>query len=170
VTGRNDNTGSVPGSRPYVDVRPARRVRLIDHDGSVVAYPEPHRTPVLPSGWAPLTREQQDAVLRACDAAPRCVVFRIGSLWDPEAEYRAYRLTEQHWAGLCVASRFVTTVQEESGALSGENRQLLGLGTDAPHAMQLIVDFFNWDLEAHGERWRMSVCMPPAAPEGDPRR
>jgi len=170
VTGHNDKTGNVTRNRPYVDVRPARRVRLIDHGGSVVAYPEPHRTPVLPSGWAPLTHEQQEAVLQACDAAPRCVVFRIGSLWDPEAEYRAYRLTEQHWAGLWVASRFVTTAQEDSGSPSGENRQLLGLGPDAPHAMQLIVDFFNWDLEAHGERWRMSVTIPADAPEGDPRR
>ena len=171
VTGHsNEKNGGVPGGRPYVDVRSSRTVRLIDHGGSVTAYPEPHRTPVLPSGWAPLTREQQDAVLQACDGAPRSVVFRIGSLWDPEAEYRAYRLTGEHWAGLWVASRFVTTAHDDPGAPSGENRQLLGLGPDAPHVTQLIVDFFNWDLEAHGERWRLSVTMAPAAPLGDPRR
>jgi hypothetical protein len=34
----------------------------------------------------------------------------------------------------------------------------------------LIVDFFNWDLEAHGERWRMSVSMLPTALQDDPRR
>ena len=39
----------------YLDVRPARGVRLVEHEGQVVAYPAPHRTPVLPRGWAPLT-------------------------------------------------------------------------------------------------------------------
>lgn len=165
----NEKTGGLTGGKPYVDVRPARRVRLIDHGGQVTAYPEPHRTPVLPSGWAPLTREQQDAVLQACDAAPQCVVFRIGSLWDPEAEYRVYRLTSEHWAGLWVASRYVTVVHDDPASPGGENRQLLGLGTDAPHAVQLTVDFFNWDLEAHGEQWRLSATMPPP-PDTDPRR
>ena len=159
----------MPASRPYTDLRPTRRVRLIDQGGSVIAYPEPYRTPVLPSGWAPLTREQQDAVLQACDAAPHCAVFRIGSLWDSDAEYRVYRLTDEHWAGLWVACRYVTTAHEAPGSSSGENRQLLGLGTDAAHAIQLTVGFFNWDLEAHGETWRLTAIPPPPA-EGDPRR
>lgn len=165
----NENSHRVPGNRPWLDVRPTRRVRLIDHGGSVIAYPEPHRTPVLPPGWAPLTREQQDAVLQACNAAPRCVVFRIGSLWDPDAEYRVYRLTDPRWTGLWVACRYVTTMRDEPGAPVGENRELLGLGTDGPHAIQLTVDFFNWDLEAHGETWRLKATPPPPT-EGDPRR
>ena len=164
----NEKTGGLPGGRPYVDVRPNRRVRLIDRGGSVTAFPEPHRTPVLPTGWAPLTHEQQDAVLRACDAAPQCVVFRIGSLWDPEAEYRVYRLTGDHWAGLWVSTRF-ETMHDHSGVPSGENSELLGLGPDAPHALQLTVDFFNWDLEAHGEQWRLSAIPPPPI-DNDPRR
>lgn len=165
----HDKSQALPGSRQYIDVRPSRRVRLIGQGGNVTAYPEPHRTPVLPSGWAPLTREQQDAVLQACDAAPRCVVFRVGSLWDAEAEYRVYRLTDEHWAGLWVASRYVTAVHDDPGAPVGENRQLLGLGADAAHAVQLTVDFFNWDLEAHGEHWRLAATPSPA-PDTDPRR
>jgi hypothetical protein len=169
MTGQsNDNPRGMPGGRPYVDVRPTRRLRLIDQGGSVIAYPEPHRTPVLPSGWAPLTREQQDAVLQACDAAPHCVVFRIGSLWDPEADYRVYRLADEQWAGLWVAARYVTNGHDEPGS-SGENRQLLGLGPDAPHVVQLTIDFFNWDLEAHGEHWRLTATPPPPA-DSDPRR
>jgi hypothetical protein len=162
MTQSKDKTSSLPSGRPYIDLRPTRPVRLIDHGGRVTAHLEPHRTPVLPSGWAPLTREQQDAVLRACDAAPECVAFRIGSLWDPEAEYRVYRLTGEHWAGLWVASRYVATLPDDPGSASGENRQLLGLGTDAAHTVQLTVDFFNWDLEAHGEHWRLSAI--PLAP------
>ena len=165
----NDKSGGLPTGRPYVDVRPSRRVRLIDHGGSVTAYPEPHRTPVLPAGWGPLTKEQQDAVLQACDTAPQCVVFRIGSLWDPEAEYRVYRLTDEHWTGLWVASRHVATTNDDDAGTCGENRQLLGLGVDAAHAVQLAVDFFNWDLEAHGEQWRLRATPPPPV-DSDPRR
>jgi hypothetical protein len=144
-------------------------VHFIDRGGSLVAYPEPHRTPVLPSGWAPLTREQQDAVLQACDEAPECVVFRIGSLWDPGAEYRVYRLTDPAWAGLWVACRYGTGLHDHSGSTAGEYRQLLGLGPDGGHTIQLTVDFFNWDLEAHGEGWRLTATLPPPSP-GDPRR
>jgi hypothetical protein len=166
---KDKTTGGLPGGRPYIDVRPTRHVRLIEQGGSVTAYPEPHRTPVLPSGWAPLTREQQEAVLQACDAAQHSVVFRIGSLWDPDAEYRVYRLTGEHWAGLWIASRYATTLHDDPASPSGENQQLLGLGTDAAHAVKLTVDFFNWDLEAHGEHWRLSAIPPPPV-DTDPRR
>lgn len=169
MTGNNEFESRSPG-KPYVDVRPARRVRLIDHGGTVVAYPEPHRTPVLPSGWAPLTREQQDAVLQACDAAPQCALLRLGSLWDPEAEYRVYRLTDERWAGLWVACRFVATVHSGSGSSWGENRQLLGLSPDAALTLQLTMDFFNWDLETYGEGWRLAIENPPAPADPDARR
>jgi hypothetical protein len=139
----------------YVDVRPSRGVRLIEDKGSVVAFPEPHRTPVLPRGWAPLTREQH-----ACNDAPECLVFRMGSLWDPGTDYRVYCLTKEQWAGLWVASRYVAHDADESGFGPGDNRQLLGLGSDAVHGVQIALDFFNWDLEAHGEPWRLSVHLP----------
>ena len=156
------------GHGPLIEMRTTRRVQLIEYGGRVIAYPEPHRTPVLPSGWAPLTREQQDAVLRACDAAPQCALLRIGSLWDLEAEYRVYRLTSQEWAGLWVASRYVTSADHESGS-TGANQQLLGLGIDAQHTIQLTVDFFNWDLETHGEQWRLAATSEVGA-DSDPRR
>lgn len=169
-SGNNDKFGGMLPGRPYLDVRPSRRVRLIEHGGRVVAYPEPHRTPMLPAGWGPLTREQQDAVLQACDAAPQCVVFRVGSLWDPESEYRVYHLTNEHWAGLWVASRHLTSAHDDPGSSSGANQQLLGLGPDALHALQITVDFFNWDLSAHGEHWRLSLEPPPDVVDSDPRR
>jgi hypothetical protein len=138
----------------YVAVRPARRVRLIDQGGVVVAYPEPHRTPVLPSGWAPLTRDQQEAVQRACDAAPDCMILRLGSLWEPGCEYRVYRLATEQWAGLSVVCKFVPPTQISSGPC---NSQLLGLAWQPLAALKLAADFFNWDLEAHGQTWRLSV-------------
>jgi hypothetical protein len=136
-----------------VAVRPARRVRLIEQGGTVVAYPEPHRTPVLPSGWAPLSRDQQEAVQRACDAAPDCLIFKVGSLWEPGCEYRVYRLATEQWAGLSVVCKFAT--QHQAGAPC--NGQLLGLAWEPLAALKLAADFFNWDLEAHGQRWRLSV-------------
>src|SRR5262245_22764718 len=46
---------------------PARGPRPLDTSGTC-AYDGVCRTPVLPRGWAPLTVEQQRAVLDACDA------------------------------------------------------------------------------------------------------
>jgi hypothetical protein len=141
-----------------VGARPARRVRLIEHGGVVVAYPEPHRTPVLPAGWAPLTREQQEAVQHACDSAPECLIFRLGSLWEPGCEYRVYRLTSEHWTGLSVVCKHVSEMADASApAFASCNRQLLGLAFEPLVALQIAADFFNWDLEAHGQNWRLTV-------------
>jgi hypothetical protein len=37
------------------------------------------------------------------------------------------------------------------------NRQLLGLAFEPLVALQIATDFFNWDLEAHGQNWRLSI-------------
>jgi hypothetical protein len=142
-----------------ITVRPARDVRLIEREGLVVAYPEPHRTPVLPAGWAPLSRDQQDAVLEACSAAPSCVVFRLGSLWEPGTEYRVYRLANDLWGGLSVVAKAVGVRQSEVSieTSEGSQSQLLGLAWDTIRAVAIAVDFFNWDLEAHGQPWRLDV-------------
>ena len=98
----------------HVGARPARRVRLIEHGGVVVAYPEPHRTPVLPAGWAPLSRDQQEAVQQACDASPECLIFKLGSLWEPGCEYRVYQLATENWAGLSVVCKTAHGSAEQS--------------------------------------------------------
>jgi len=142
-------------SNESVAVRPARRVRLIEHRGMVVAYPEPHRTPVLPAGWAPLSHEEQEAVQRACDAAQDCLIFKLGSLWEPGCEYRVYRLATEQWAGLSVVCKFALPADPYQG--SPCNFQLLGLSWDPIGALRIATDFFNWDLEAHGQPWRLGV-------------
>ena len=70
------------GDTSLVAARRARDVRLVEVAGVVTAYPEPHRTPVLPSGWAPLTDEEQSAVLVLCEAHESAVRLRLPSLWD----------------------------------------------------------------------------------------
>ena len=147
----------------HVGARPARRVRLIEHGGVVVAYPEPHRTPVLPPGWAPLSRDQQEAVQQACDASPECLIFKLGSLWEPGCEYRVYRLATENWAGLSVVCKFAAPdgrMQAETPGHPSEgpcNGHLLGLAWDPIVALRIATDFFNWDLEAHGQTWRLDV-------------
>ena len=141
-------------SNESVAVRPARRVRLIEHRGVVVAYPEPHRTPVLPAGWAPLSHDQQEAVQRACDAAPECLILKLGSLWEPGCEYRVYRLTSEQWSGLSVVCKFALPAEPHQTPC---NFQLLGLAFDPLCALKIATDFFNWDLEAHGQPWRLGV-------------
>ena len=148
-------------SNSSIDVRPARGVRLIEQGGKVLAFPEPHRTPVLPAGWAPLSREQQEAVLVACDTAPESMVMRLGSLWEPESEYRVYRLTNELWGGLSIVSKALVTAPGDkltimNGPAAG-NHQLLGLAWDTSRAAKIAVDFFNWDLEAQGQPWRLDV-------------
>jgi hypothetical protein len=140
-----------------VGARPARQVRLIEHAGVVVAFPEPHRTPVLPAGWAPLSRDQQDAVQRACDGAPECLIFRLGSVWEPSCEYRVYRLANEQWARLSVVCKFIACAGDQGDVESGRNEQLLGLAWDPLAALKIATDFFNWDLEAHGQTWRLGV-------------
>ena len=140
-----------------VALRPARGVRLVEQGGVVVAYPEPHRTPVLPVGWAPLSREQQDAVLRACDGSPDTVTFRLGSLWEPGCEYRVYRLSREQWGGIQIVTKFAADADAAPWAERSGNRQLLGLAWDACRAIGIAVDFFNWDLEAHGQAWRLGL-------------
>jgi hypothetical protein len=146
----------------YFDARPARGVRPTKEPGHFVAYSAP-RTPVLPRGWAPLTPEQQRAVLDACDASPDGLMFRLGSLRDPDVDYRVYQLRNESWAGLWVASRCCNDCDVDA------NRDLLGLGADASQAVRIVLDSFNSDLEARGESWRLGV-QAPAVPHGDPRR
>lgn len=140
-----------------VGARPTRQVRLIEHAGVVMAFPEPHRTPVLPVGWAPLSRDQQDAVQQACDGAPECLIFRLGSVWEPHCEYRVYRLAREQWAMLSVVCKFVTGHADGDSSREGCNEQLLGLAWDPLAALKIATDFFNWDLEAHGQAWRLDV-------------
>jgi hypothetical protein len=164
TTGRNDGQEVMETINQARTARPARDARLFDESCRGGARPTPYRTPVLPRGWAPLTLEQQRAVLEACDAAPNQLTFRLGSLVDPEVDYRVYQLQKESWAGLWVAARCLTDCD---GVVS--NRDLLGLGLEPLRAVRITLDFFNSDLQARGESWRLGVESL-AVPQGDPRR
>ena len=152
------DTSTNTSRRAPCEARATNRTR-----GVVVAYPEPHRTPVLPPGWAPLSQDQQEAVQRACDAAPECLIFKLGSLWEPGCEYRVYRLATEQWAGLSVVCKFAAADVRRQAEIPGHpagapcNGQLLGLAWEPLTALRIATDFFNWDLEAHGQSWRLGV-------------
>ena len=148
-------TNYLPGARPAANARVESRTTL---------NRSARRSPVLPRGWAPLTVDQQRAVLRACDEAADHLAFRLGSLSDAAIDYRVYQLQNETWAGLWVATRCCTDCD---GTVS--NRDLLGLGADSVRAVRIALDFFNSDLQARGEPWRLQVETP-AVPHGDPRR
>ena len=153
--------GVMPTIANYMaGANPAAGVRV---EPKVMPGRSARRSPVLPRGWAPLTAEQQRAVLRACDEAGH-LTFRLGSLTDASIDYRVYQLQNETWAGLWVATRCCTDCD---GTVA--NRDLLGLGADSVRAVRLALDLFNADLQTRGEPWRLQVDTP-AVPLGDPRR
>jgi hypothetical protein len=145
-------------SDPNVRLRPKRAAHVVEHHGAVTAYPEPHSAPVLPAGWAPLDESAQDAVLRAADAMTEGCL-RFGSVWDSSIEYRVYRLANDVWGGLCAATLFTTDRPDEDGYRgAGRNARLLAIADDLEDAARVAIDFLNWDLEAAGMTWRLSVA------------
>jgi len=136
---------------PGPEIRRRRAVRLVDHAGQMKVYPEPHDAPVLPAGWAPLDRDDQEAVLNACDEHPAACRLRLGSPWDPATEYRVYTLDTATWKGVCAA-----TIYTAANGLT-RNARLLAIAPDPLVAARIAIDFLNWDLEAEGAVWRLSV-------------
>jgi hypothetical protein len=138
--------------------RRARNVRLVEHAKGISVYPEPHSAPVLPNGWAPLDRADQHAVLSACDTHPQACRLRLGSPWDPAIEYRVYALDADAWQGVCAATAFSTaTPIGSNGDTAVGNVRLLAVARDVQTAARVAIDFLNWDLEAEGLQWRLSV-------------
>lgn len=136
-----------------IRLRRTPAVRVVEHAGGLAVYPEPHTVPVLPKGWAPLGPIEQSALLDACDAAPSACRLRLGSLWDARSEYRVYGLGGQ-WAGACAATIFDVDFEASRG---GRNTRLIGVGVTLDRAVTLALDFVNWDLEADGAPWRLTL-------------
>jgi hypothetical protein len=98
--------------------------------------------PALPAGWAPLTPDEQEHLLAACDRAPKSIVFCLTSAWTGDAEYRAYRLSDDTWAGLWVAA-----VWSRSPRRYGR-RQLLAVGHDPRRVVATAIQCFSDRLES----------------------
>ena len=142
-----------------VRLKRKRAARVVQHQAGVTAYPEPHAAPVLPDGWGPLDPANEAAVLQACNEFLEGCSLRVGSAWDTESEYRVYRLQGSSFGDVCA-----TTV-----STGGRNTRLLAVSPSCGDAAQVAVDFVNWDLEAAGMSWRLSLNADYRAPTGRPR-
>lgn len=132
---------------PAVRLRRKPSVRVVEDESGVKAYPEPHAVPVLPPGWAPLAPSDEAAVLEACDQFADACRLRLGSLWDANSEYRVYCLEGEVWGGVYAATVFACE----------RNGRLLAI-TDTPEdAANVALDFLNWDIEALGLTWRLTL-------------
>lgn len=132
---------------PDVRLRRKPTARVVESGSGVKAYPEPHVSPVLPPGWAPLEPSDEAAVLDACDQFADACRLRLGSLWDANIEYRVYCLEGDVWGGVYAATLFA----------SGQNGRLLAISDTPEEAAQIALDFLNWDLEALGLTWRVML-------------
>ena len=141
-----------------IRLRRTKSARVVEHRHGVTAYPEPYRTPVLPSGWAPLDPADEASVLLACDEFPEAVRLRLRSLWDSAAEFRVYCLDSDAWRGVCAATVFtVENADADEEHPRGRNGRLLAIAHTPEEAARVALDFLNWDLEADGSDWRLTL-------------
>ena len=144
-----------------VRLRRTRAARVVQHAAGVTAYPEPYSTPVLPPGWPPLDPEDEAAVLRACDEFGEACRLRLRSLWDSSIEFRVYCLDADAWRGVCAATVFSERPDAEGPTADGRNTRLLAVAHTPADAARVALDFLNWDLEADGAGWRLTLTPAP---------
>jgi len=130
-----------------VRLKRKRAARVVQHQAGVTAYPEPHAAPVLPDGWGPLDPANETAILRACDEFSEGCHLRMGSPWEPESDYRVYRLHGSTFGDICATTVFN----------GGRNTRLLAVSPSCAGAARVALDFVNWDLEAAGVTWRLAL-------------
>ena len=135
-----------------VRLRRTRSARVVEHPAGVTAYPEPHATPLLPQGWAPLGPSDEAAVLDACDQSAEACRLRLGSVWEAGSEYRVYSLDGPIWGGVHVATLH----------RSGRNVRLLAVTPREDGAARIALDFVNWDLDAAGTGWGLGLVDRPS--------
>lgn len=145
-----------------IQLRRTRAARVVQHKHGVTAYPEPYRTPVLPAGWPPLDPEDEASVLLACDEFGAACRLRLRSLWDT-GEFRVYCLDSDEWRGVCAATFFTleSTDSDDVPRNAGRNTRLLAVAHTPQEAARVALDFLNWDLEADGADWRLTLTPAP---------
>jgi hypothetical protein len=71
----------------------------------------------------------------------------MGSPWEAESEYRVYRLQGSTFGDVSATTVFT----------GGHNTRLLAVSPSCADAARVAIDFVNWDLEAAGTTWRLSL-------------
>ena len=108
----------------------------------MIEHMRPGRGAVLPAGWAPLSDDEQEHLLAACERAPESIVFCLTSAWTGDSEYRAYRLSDETWAGLWVAALWTGRGKHRS------TRELLAVGHDPRRVVATAIQRFSDQLDS----------------------
>jgi hypothetical protein len=101
--------------------------------------------PVLPGAWAPLSDEEQKAVLDACERCDAGLLMRLAAPEEPLEEYRVYRLTGD-WPNLVVVSRATLVKPAGYGAPIVRNTEFLGVANTAEEGIRLAIAVYRLEL------------------------
>ena len=98
--------------------------------------------PVLPGAWAPLTEEEQAAVLSACERCDGGLLMRLAAPVEALEEYRVYRLSGD-WPNLVVVSRATLVRSKGDGSAIVRNTECLGVANTAEEGIRLAIGFYR---------------------------
>ena len=101
--------------------------------------------PVLPGAWAPLSEEEQAAVLSACERCDNGLLMRLASREEPSEEYRVYRLSGD-WANVVVVSRATLVQPSGYGSPVVRNTGFLGLAHTAEEGIRIAIGIYRAEL------------------------
>ena len=101
--------------------------------------------PVLPGAWAPLTEEEQAAVLSACERCDGGLLMRLAAPTEPLEEYRVYRLSGD-WPNLVVVSRATLVKPSGYGSPFVRNTEVLGVANTAEEGIRLAISIYRSEL------------------------
>ena len=98
--------------------------------------------PVLPGAWAPLTEEEQAAVLAACERCDGGLLMRLAAPVEALEEFRVYRLSGD-WPNLVVVSRATLVKPKGCGSPVVRNTECLGVANTAVEGIRLAISFYR---------------------------
>ena len=98
--------------------------------------------PVLPGAWAPLTDEEQSAVLAACERCDGGLLMRLAAPVEALEEYRVYRLSGD-WPNLVVVSRATLVKRKGNNSAIVRNTECLGVAKTAEEGIRLAISFYR---------------------------
>ncbi len=101
--------------------------------------------PVLPGAWAPLTDEEQAAVLAACERCDSGLLMRLAAPEEPREEYRVYRLSGD-WPNLVVVARATLVEPSGYGSPIVRNTEFLGVAKTAEEGIRLAISVYRSEL------------------------
>ena len=92
---------------------------------------------------APLTDEEQAAVLSACERCDNGLLMRLAAPDEPSEEYRVYRLANDEWPNVVVVSRARLVQPPCYGSPVVRNTEFLGLAQTAEEGIRIAMGIYR---------------------------